>query len=144
MRRVREYADDVLPGSGVRWTYTAPPHLDHVKLDPQARRHLFLFLKEAITNVVRHAGARSASLTIDLAPRELQLELRDDGRGFLPDAPSCAADPDRHGIASMRARAARLAALIAIESSPTAGTCVSLRMPLRAGRMIMLLPRWLR
>jgi ligand-binding sensor domain-containing protein/signal transduction histidine kinase len=144
MRRVREYADDVLPGSGVRWTYTAPPHLDHVKLDPQARRHLFLFLKEAITNVVRHAGARSASLTIDLAPRELRLELRDDGRGFIPDAPSCAGDPDRHGIASMRARAARLAALIAIESSPTAGTCVSLRMPLRAGRMIMLLPRWLR
>ena len=144
MRRVREYADDVLLASGVRWTYTAPPHLDHIKLDPQARRHLFLLLKEAITNVVRHASARSASLTVDPGPRELRLELRDDGRGFIPDAPSCAADSDRHGITSMRARAAHLGASISVESSPGAGTCVSLRMPLRAGRMIMLLPRWLR
>lgn len=144
IRRVREYADDVLPGSGVRWTYTASPHLDQVKLDPQARRHLFLLLKEAITNVVRHACARSASLAIDLAPHELRVELRDDGRGFTPDAPSCAVDSDRHGISSMRARAARLGASISIESSPAAGTCVSLRMPLRGGRMTMLLPRWLR
>jgi ligand-binding sensor domain-containing protein/signal transduction histidine kinase len=144
MRRLREYADDVLVGSGVRWTYTASPNLDHVKLDPQARRHLFLLLKEAITNVVRHACARSASLAIDLARRELRVELRDDGRGFTPDAPVCAADSDRHGLSSMRARAAGLGASISIESSPAAGTCVSLRMPLRPGRMTMLLPRWLR
>jgi ligand-binding sensor domain-containing protein/signal transduction histidine kinase len=144
VRRVREYADDVLPGSGVRWTYSVPPDLDHVKLDPQARRHLFLLLKEAITNVVRHAGAGSASLAIAVAPRELRVDLRDDGCGFFPDAPSGATVSDRHGLRSMRTRAAGLGASISIESSPTTGTCVSLRMPLRGGRMTMLLPRWLR
>ncbi len=144
IRRVREYADDVLPGSGVRWTYTSSPNLEHVRLDPQARRHLFLMLKEAITNVARHARARSASLAVDLAPRELRVELRDDGRGFVPDAPGSDEDPDRRGLSGMRDRAARLGGSITIESSLAVGTCVSLRMPLRARRMTMLLPRWLR
>ena len=84
-RRIREYADDVLVGTGVRWTYAASPNLEYVKLDPQARRQLFLLLKEAVTNVARHASARSASLEIELTNRELRAELRDDGRGFDPD-----------------------------------------------------------
>ena len=67
LRRLREYADDLFLGSGVRWTCSWPPHLEGVRLDPSARRNLFLLLKEAVTNIARHASARSVSLNVDLA-----------------------------------------------------------------------------
>ncbi len=145
-RRIREYADDVLAGGGVRWKYTAAPGLEHVRLDPQARRNLFLLLKEAVTNVVRHAHARSASLDIRLAGREFRAVLRDDGRGFLQDALAPGDDSDCRGMASMRGRAERLGARLSIESAPGTGTTVvvDMTLPHRWQRMTMLLPGRLR
>jgi ligand-binding sensor domain-containing protein/signal transduction histidine kinase len=144
-RRIREYADDLLLGSGVRWTYTASQTLDHVKLDPEARRHLFLLLKEAVTNVARHALARSVSLDVELTNRELRAQLHDDGRGFDSSALDREDQADCRGIASMRARAQRLGARLTISSSPETGTKLSLEMPLRAWRrMNMLLSSRLR
>jgi signal transduction histidine kinase/ligand-binding sensor domain-containing protein len=143
-RRLREYADDVFAGTGVRWSYVAPANLAHVRLDPQARRHLFLLLKEGITNVARHASARHVSLEIRLAGHELHASLRDDGAGFTPDAIDAAGD--HHGLLSMRTRAEQLGARLTIQSSPDGGTTISLRMPTLGWRqrISMLLPGRLR
>jgi signal transduction histidine kinase len=142
-RRIREYGDDLFADNGVRWTYRAEGDLAGVRLDPQARRHLFLLVKESITNAARHASARTVSLHVELAARELRMDLHDDGRGFVPEPDGDGGD--RHGLASMRARAARLGARLSIVSAPAAGTTVSVRAPLRARRrMTMLLPRRLR
>ncbi len=142
-RRIREYGDDLFADNGVRWTSHAAGALADVKLDPQARRNLFLLVKEAITNVARHAAARSVSLRVELSGRELRVDLHDDGHGFVPQPREDGGD--RHGIASMQTRADRLGARLSIVSLPAKGTTVSLRAPLPArGRMTMLLPRRLR
>jgi len=133
-RRIREYAGDVLLCDGVRVTFNAPSNLAAVKLDPQARRHLFLLFKEGVTNVARHASARSVLLDITVRNRELRAELRDDGCGVDPIVLDSANHPDRHGIASMRERADRLGGRLTIESSPGAGTRLTLLMPVS--------PRW--
>jgi signal transduction histidine kinase len=145
-RRVREYADDLFTASGVRWKYTASGTLESVALDPQDRRNLFLLLKEAVTNVARHAAAGSVSLTVGLAGRELRVELRDDGRGFDVGAFDNGTPTDRQGLASMRARASRLGATLAIQSAPGKGTTWCLQLPIvrRWGRIYMLLTRRLR
>jgi signal transduction histidine kinase len=144
-RRIREYADDLLVGSGMRWTCVSSPNLESVKLDPRVRRNLFLLLKEAVTNVARHASAQSASMEFTVANREFRAELRDDGRGFEP-APLERGSPDRHGIASMRGRAERLGGKLTIQSSPGLGTTVSVQVPIVRpwNRMSMLLSRRLR
>ena len=143
-RRLREYADDVFTGTGVRWAYAAPANLALVRLDPQARRHLFLLLKEGVTNIARHASARNVSFEIRLEGHELRAELRDDGQGF--DTSAVDAASDRHGILSMRARAEQLGARLTIESSPGTGTTivVGLPMPGIRQRMFMLLFKRLR
>ena len=143
-RRLREYADDVFAGTGVRWAFTAPANLAHVRLDPQARRHLFLLLKEGVTNIARHASARNVSFDIRLEGHELRAELRDDGQGF--DASAVDAASDRHGMLSMRARAGQLGAGLTIESSPGTGTTITVGLPTRGlrQRMIMLLFKRLR
>ena len=146
LRRIRTHADDLLSQSGARWSYHAPPNLEWVKLDPEARRHLFLLLKEAVTNVARHAQARSVSLHVGRTSGELSFELCDDGRGFDLPALESGGPTEGRGLASMRARAVRLRARLIIDSTPGAGTRLSLRLPLRPSwqRMIMLLPTRLR
>jgi signal transduction histidine kinase len=79
--------------------------------------------QEAITNVARHARARTCRIRISLG-KELQLEIIDDGVG-LP--------LDRHagvGLTSMRERAAELGGSCVIEPMPTGGTRVLVRLPL--------------
>jgi two-component system sensor histidine kinase DesK len=61
---------------------------------------LALALREAVTNVVRHAGARTISIHADATPDEVRLEVCDDGRG--------ASGPDGSGLAGMRERVAAL------------------------------------
>ena len=145
-RRIREYADDVFSDSGVRWAYAASGKLESVQLDPQTRRNLFLLLKEAVTNVARHARARSVSLKIELTNHKLRVELQDDGRGFDTTALEPGDLSDHHGIASMRARAEQLGATLTIESSPASGTMLRMQLPIlrRRGRMNMLFSRRLR
>jgi signal transduction histidine kinase len=79
--------------------------------------------QEAITNVARHARARTCRIRISLG-KELQLEIIDDGVGL---------SPDRHagvGLTSMRERAAELGGSCMIEPISTGGTHVLVRLPL--------------
>ena len=82
--------------------------------------------QEALTNVVRHAQARTAvvRLALDEPAGALRLEVADDGRG-LPASPRAGV-----GLASMRERAAELGGACTVESRPGGGTRVSARLPL--------------
>jgi signal transduction histidine kinase/ligand-binding sensor domain-containing protein len=130
-RRIREYADDLFRDRGVRWRYTASGDLESARLDPEARRDLFLLLKEALTNIARHARARSVSLDVELTHHELRADIEDDGCGFDAGAFDGGDQSDHHGLASMRARAARLGARLTIQSSPGHGTTVRVEFPTR-------------
>jgi signal transduction histidine kinase len=82
--------------------------------------------REALSNVVRHAAARSATVRLTVGPGELSLEVSDDGRGFdvsrrLP--------PTHRGLTNMRARAERLGTLLRIESDQASGTRIIVTVP---------------
>jgi signal transduction histidine kinase/ligand-binding sensor domain-containing protein len=133
-RRVREYAADVLGPRGVRWTFHGTGHLERFALGPKARRDLLLLLKEGITNIARHAGARVASLHLRVVGGSLHAELRDDGCGFDPLTVEGAGAAQRHGLANMRMRAQQLGSRMTVESAPGAGTRIDVVVPLRLRR----------
>jgi signal transduction histidine kinase len=84
----------------------------------------FRIAQEALTNVARHANARTASVRIAV-DESLHLEIRDDGRGLPTDR--------RHagvGLTSMHERTAELGGSFALSSSPNGGTVVSVQLPL--------------
>lgn len=89
---------------------------------------LFRVAQEALRNIVRHAGAQSASVT--LRPKEggLQLLVTDDGVGFEPKAGHSAG----LGVASMRERVREVGGKFSICSEPGAGTTVQAWAPLTA------------
>ncbi|HEX9439339.1 MAG TPA: GAF domain-containing sensor histidine kinase, partial [Roseiflexaceae bacterium] len=83
---------------------------------------IYRIVLEALTNVVRHAQARTCAIRLTLGER-LELEIRDDGRG-LPEH----AQPGV-GLHAIRERAAELGGSCTIESVPGMGTCVRAVLP---------------
>lgn len=88
---------------------------------------------EAMTNARQHSGCRRMDVSCTYGRRQLQLRLRDDGRGFDPHEQA----PIGHwGLVGMRERAGAIGARLAIASAPGAGTEVLLvvRAPARRRR----------
>ena len=85
--------------------------------------------QEALDNVVRHAAAPHAWVELDLEPGAGSLTVRDDGRG----CDLSTAEPTHLGIRSMEERAAEVGACLRVESTPGAGTTVTLWWPPGAG-----------
>ena len=90
---------------------------------------LFRVAQEALSNVVRHAGARSAGVVLQEMDGGLLLAVRDDGIGFDPGA---AQQRRRLGFASMRERLQLVHGTLDIESAPGGGTTVVAWAPLGA------------
>ncbi|MGH3282210.1 MAG: sensor histidine kinase, partial [Trebonia sp.] len=71
--------------------------------DPDAEAALAWCLREAVTNVVRHSGARNCRISLAGDPGTMSLAVRDDGRGYPPLAahsrPSATAGNGLHGMA---------------------------------------------
>jgi ligand-binding sensor domain-containing protein/signal transduction histidine kinase len=130
--RVREFGSGLLESRGIAWELIPSPGAETLHLDPGRRRQLYLILKEALHNVVRHAQCRTASVRITLEDKHLRVIVRDDGRGFEVHA-AAAGDDDSHGLESMRARALALGGRLEVESSPGQGTTLTLAVPLQQG-----------
>jgi len=94
---------------------------------PERSRDIVLFLKEALTNLRRHAGATNARVLLAWAKDQVILEIVDTGRGFDPAATEAAAG---RGIANLRNRAAALGGHCRIESAPGGGTTIRLEAPI--------------
>lgn len=93
--------------------------------DPETRREIYLFCKEALHNIRRHAGASRVSLSVSpVAGGGFTLEIADDGGGFDSAAPAAG-----HGLGNLRERAAVLKACFDIDSAPGRGTRLCLHVP---------------
>jgi signal transduction histidine kinase len=79
---------------------------------------------EAVTNVTRHAGARTATVTLTVTEGMLHVEVTDDGRGVSP------ANRAGIGLTSMRERAEELGGSCTLRPRPGGGSIVSAQLPL--------------
>jgi signal transduction histidine kinase len=82
----------------------------------------FRIIQEAVTNVVRHAGAACCQVLIDHRDEELSIVISDDGRGGTVAASG-------YGIAGMRERASLLGGQLAAGPRPGGGFRVAARLP---------------
>jgi signal transduction histidine kinase len=93
----------------------------------EARHNLFLAVKEALTNVVKHAHAREVRFGCALAADTLQVTIADDGLGCAGRSPD---DPEADGLRNMRQRMVALGGRFELDGSPGAGTRITLTLPL--------------
>lgn len=83
--------------------------------------------QEALTNVVRHAGATEAVVTVERSGDEFVLTVDDDGVG--PAGADAADRGEGSGILGMRERAALLGGSVELGASPLGGTRITARLP---------------
>ncbi len=100
-------------------------------LSPQEELAVYRIVQEALSNVVRHAGARGAWVRIAREPGCLATTVRDDGHGFSPAR--VLADRAGLGLFGMHERAAYLGGRVEVQSEPGAGTTVRVEVPVADG-----------
>ncbi len=95
-------------------------------LDKDVAISLFRVLQEAMSNVVKHSGARHCRVTLRGQDDEVQLQVTDDGRGFDTRA---AQGGQSLGLISMQERLRLVNGEVAVESEPGMGTTVRASAP---------------
>ena len=121
---VGKYAHDFLAATGMRCRLDLPLSLPSLVLDSPVRHNVFLAFKEALNNAVKHAGAKSALVTLTLADQHFTLVVADDGCGLVQ------AKVHSHGLENMKRRLADVGGRCEIENTPASGTSVRLIVPL--------------
>ena len=112
-------------------TLDMTPAIEALPLEPEVRDEVFGIIREALTNVRKHAAAHRVAVTVDLDGDRLHARVADDGRGFDPErVEDVARDWPHYGLTTMRRRAATIGATVAWTSAPGAGTTVELQVPL--------------
>ena len=102
-------------------------HLGGDRLPDVIETTLYRIVQEALTNVARHANARSVSILVERRQQDVIAVIEDDGIGFDVEQ----IHGYRHlGLAGIRERAELLGGSITIESSLGSGTSLYIRLPL--------------
>jgi signal transduction histidine kinase len=100
-------------------------------LPPAVDLTAYRILQESLTNVVRHAGASTATVTIGYRPEAVVLEVCDDGRGA---AETVASDPGGYGLVGMAERVAAIGGRLEAGPRPAGGFRVRALLPLERAR----------
>jgi ligand-binding sensor domain-containing protein/signal transduction histidine kinase len=132
IRRMREFALDVLASQGIDFELQTPDTAENVHLSLQARRQLFLMFKECIHNVARHSGCTAVRAEIKVLDKEIALTVEDNGSGLHPvDRPP--GWTGGNGIPGMRRRAESLGGSMQFDLKPGEGCTVAIHLPARRG-----------
>ena len=131
------YAENFLHVAQVQCRLELPPVVPEISLRTDVRHGLFLVVKEALNNVVKHAGATEVQIRMDMLPEEFTISIRDNGKGFVLPSPTAAkANGDGgtaangDGLGNMRQRVESLGGRFEIFSQPGQGTQVRLNVPI--------------
>jgi len=118
------YADEYLRAAGLRFRNELPQEVPPQPVTSAVRHHLFCAVREALNNVIKHAGASEVWLAAEFDGGRLSVEVRDNGRGFDPSTVNRRAG--RHnGLVNMRRRMEEVHGGFTIETAPGRGTCLS-------------------
>ncbi|HEY3367050.1 MAG TPA: histidine kinase [Symbiobacteriaceae bacterium] len=98
------------------------------RLPMEVETAAYRIVQEALTNVARHAQARSVSVVLDLSGDTLSAVVEDDGVGFDTEQID-----QSTGILGMRERATLLGGTLTIESRPGAGATIFVKLPIGGG-----------
>ncbi len=125
---VTQYLEEWAERSGLHFDLQV--NLGGRRLPQTVETTVYRALQEAVTNVVRHAGATHVAVILEATGQQLQLIVEDDGKGFPADAAGDAAQGTlRLGLLGISERLALVDGSLEVESAPGHGTTLFVRVP---------------
>jgi signal transduction histidine kinase len=119
-----KYAETFLQGTPIRGRFDIEDETPDLPCDLGVRRNLFLGVKEALNNAVRHSGASELLLRIHWQEHQMLVAIEDNGHGFDPGSAR-----QGNGLANMLTRAAEAGGVCRIVSQPGGGCRVEFCVP---------------
>ena len=98
---------------------------ERLDVPPATEEHLYRLALEALNNTVKHADARTATITLTVADDRLELAVNDDGVGFATSREH----PGHLGLRTMQERASAVGGTLEVHSQTGRGTTVRLVIP---------------
>ncbi|MBI5879713.1 MAG: HAMP domain-containing protein [Chloroflexi bacterium] len=123
---IRSYAERTCDAHGVALTFRTSGAR---RLPPPVEIALFRIVQEAVNNLVQHARARHAHITLAVVPERVETTVADDGAGFDVEQ---ALRSGRLGLLGMKERVELLRGTLEIESHTGQGTLITVAIPLPA------------
>ncbi|MBP8240519.1 MAG: ATP-binding protein [Saprospiraceae bacterium] len=122
---INRHGHELLEHKGIHFSLSVSQALKALRIPPSQRRHLYLIIKEALHNAMRHSDAKEVSVRFGADCRHLYCTIQDDGKGFDSGKTYPGA-----GIGSMNMRMTGVKGKLKIKSSPGNGCTIQLSMPI--------------
>ncbi len=126
---ISHYADQFFESANVHCRLEMPVELSPATLPAESRHNLFLVVKEALNNVLKHSHATEVRVRVAETTSGLEIVIEDNGAGFDPSMATA-----RHagnGLENMRKRIESLGGSFVITSVPGKGTCLTAKLNLQ-------------
>ena len=130
---ISSYAHDFLSTARIRCRLAMPLQLPDISVRSEIRHNLFLAIKEALNNVVKHSKANEARITLEIVPGGLRFIIADNGPGFDPHQLKANGNTPRatgDGLPNLTARLKQIGGHSKLASTPGEGTTVEFFIPL--------------
>jgi signal transduction histidine kinase len=127
---VRNLSDRISESGALETDFVAEG--EPAKLDEQVTLMLYRMCQEVLGNAVRHAQATRLLVTMAWSASQLDISVKDDGKGFTPSSavpPLSSSSPTGQGLTNLRRRAHLIGAALNIQSVPGKGTEVTITLP---------------
>jgi len=126
---ISHYADEFFEDTNVRCRLEFPNSLPMLTLPAELRHEVFLVVKEAFNNLLKHSGASDVRVHMSEVKSRIDISIQDNGCGF--DMNHSGNGRKGNGLLNMRKRIASLGGQFAVESAPKQGTKITLSAPLQ-------------
>lgn len=119
---LRKYAADFFDKTSVQCHLDFPEAVPGHTLSSEFRRHIFMVVKEAAHNIVKHAHASEVKMKFLSQDHTLEIFIQDNGKGFCPNEVTSPGN----GLRNMSRRMAELGGRFELVSQPKGGTTVKI------------------
>jgi len=123
---IKGLVKDVSARTGVEVAFVHKGQLDDI--EDAIKTGLYRMLQECLTNISRHAQAKTVDILLIATDLQIEMRIVDDGCGFAPEA---RLKRGSFGLFGLGERAALLGGSVTVESAPQAGTRITVRLPMR-------------
>lgn len=121
---IRRFAMEFFESSPVRCSIEIPEKVPDIELSVEVRRNLYLVIREALHNAMKHAGASQVSIVLEIPEKGFAIRIKDNGRGFDADG----LQYHGNGLFNMKKRINDIGGKIQVTSAPGKGTEINIFM----------------
>jgi signal transduction histidine kinase/ligand-binding sensor domain-containing protein len=122
--RITNFAVELIGPTEIAYTINIDKRVDELVTDLTMRKNILMICKEALNNAVKYSEAKQVSLNISLIENQLEIEIKDNGIGFI------LGEKKGNGLTNMKRRTEEINGKLYMESILDKGTTISLKVRL--------------